>query len=76
MDDAFHDPVDIGDGVTVYELDDTYSGMMVVRRCADRAFGAEACGAADTGREALGMAARSSTWCMCGHRRIRRGGNE
>ena len=46
MDDAFHDPVDIGDGVTGYELDDTYSGMIVVRRCADRTFGAAACGAA------------------------------
>lgn len=72
MDDAFHDPVDIGDGVTVYELDDTYSGMMVVRRCADRTFGAAACGAADTGREVLGMAVRSSTWLTCGRRRARR----
>ena len=39
MDGAFHDQVEIGDGITVYELDDTYSGMIALKGEMDSVFG-------------------------------------
>ena len=32
----FHDPVDAGDGITVYELDDTYHGMLALKSAMTR----------------------------------------